>query len=219
VVTALANNPTAALRDHDLSRLVDLSERVASLRAPIARHPGLNVELAALLYGWVGEALRHAIITRFPLDTLDLQRAVTDSVHDVRLDLGLSPGGDAADRTRGPDRAAMERRVVAKLEAAGQLRPGVLVRALNEGKLGLFVTALAALAGVSTEDVHSAIDAEEPDTLLVICTLSGIDKGAFPSLLSMVRRLNEGHPAGGMAGAAGADVARAPAEPPPQTAR
>jgi uncharacterized protein (DUF2336 family) len=197
VVTALANNATAQLRDHDLSRMVDLSERVASLRAPMARHPGLNVELAALLYGWVGEALRSAIISRFPLDTLDLQRAVTESVQDVRSDLGLSLDADGAERERSPDRAAMERRVVAKLEAAGQLRPGVLVRALNEGKLSLFMTALAALAGVSTEDVRSAIDAEQPDTLLVICTLSGIDKGAFPSLLSMVRRLNGGRPSGG----------------------
>ncbi len=218
VVTALANNTTAQLRDQDLSRLVDLSERVASLRAPIARHPGLNVELAALLYGWVGEALRQAIIARFPLDTIALQRAVTDSVHDVRSDLGLSTGGEAAERTRGVDRAAMERRVVAKLEAAGQLRPGVLVRALNEGKLGLFMTALAALAGVSTEDVRSALDAEDPDTLLVICTLSGIDKGAFPSLLSMVRRLNEGRPSGGVMVAPGADGARLPAERPPQNA-
>jgi len=200
VVTALANNTTAQVRDRDLSRMVGLSERVASLRAPMARHPGLNTELAALLYGWVGEALRAAIIARFPLDTLDLQRAVTESVHDVRSDLGLAQAVDGDDKDRNVDRAAMERRVVAKLEAAGQLRPGILVRALNEGKLSLFMTALAALAGVSTEDVRSAIDAEQPDTLLVICTLAGIDKGAFPSLLSMVRRLNEGRPAGGMAG-------------------
>jgi len=215
VVTALANNTTAHLRDQDLSRLIDLAERVASLRAPMARHPGLNAELAALLYGWVGEALRHAIIARFPLDTLDLQRAVTDSVHDVRSDLGLA-GADAAEKDRSPDRAAMERRVVAKLEAAGQLRPGVLVRALNEGKLGLFMTALAALAGVSTEDVRAAIDAEQPDTLLVICTLSGIDKGAFPSLLNMVRRLNEGRPSGGIAGAPVADFSKPPSAAPPQ---
>jgi len=219
VVTALANNTTAQVTDHNLSRMVDLSERVASLRAPMARHPGLNLELASLLYGWVGEALRHAIIARFPLDTLDLQRAVTDSVHDVRSDLGFSLGDDAADKDRGLDRAAMERRVVAKLEAAGQLRPGVLVRALNEGKLGLFMTALAALAGVSTEDVRSAIDADQPDTLLVICTLSGIDKGAFPSLLSMVRRLNGGRPPGAMAGAPDADFANVPAERPPQSVR
>jgi uncharacterized protein (DUF2336 family) len=192
--------------------MVDLSERVASLRAPMARHPGLNAELAALLYGWVGEALRSAIIARFPLDTLDLQRAVQESVNDVRSDVGLAPGADAIGKDRSPDRAAMERRVVAKLEAAGQLRPGVLVRALNEGKLGLFMTALAALAGVSTEDVRSAIDAEQPDTLMVICTLSGIDKGAFPSVLSMVRRLNDGRPSGAMAGAPVAEFARSPAE-------
>jgi len=190
VVTALANNTSANLSDRDVSRLVDLSERVASLRAPMTRHPRLNVELAALLYGWVGEALRTAITSRFPIDALALQRAVSETVQDVRADLGLSLGADGAERDRGIDRAAMERRVVDKLEAAGQLRPGVLVRALNEGKLGLFMTALAALAGVSTEDVRSAIDAEQPDTLLVICSLAGIDKGAFPSILSMVRRLN-----------------------------
>jgi uncharacterized protein (DUF2336 family) len=195
VVTALANNTTAHVSERDVSRLVDLSKQVASLRAPMSRHPGLKAELAALLYGWVGEALRSAILARFPIDAIALQRAVEDSVHDVRTTLGLSLGDTEAERARAADRAAMERRVVDKLEAAGQLRPGMLVRVLNEGKLGLFVTALAALAGVATEDVRKAVDhPEQSDTFLVICTLSGIDKGAFPSILSMVRRLNDGRP-------------------------
>jgi uncharacterized protein (DUF2336 family) len=196
VVTALANNTSAHLSERDLSRLVDLAEQVASLRAPMTRHPGLNAELAALLYGWVGEGLRHAIVARFPIDAVALQRAVAESVHDVRSGLGLAVGSDPAERDRAMDRAAMERRVIEKLEAAGQLRPGVLIRALNESKLGLFMTALAALAGVSTDDVRNAIDSDQPDTLLVICTLSGIDKGAFPSVLNMVRQLNGGRPSG-----------------------
>jgi hypothetical protein len=70
---------------------------------------------------------------------------------------------------------------------------------------------------VSTEDVRSAIESEQPDTLLVICSLSGIDKGAFPSMLSMVRRLNDGRPSGGLADPAGVDLVKVPADQPRQS--
>ena len=74
----------------------------------------------------------------------------------------------------GRDQREMERRLVAKLKASGQLRPGYLVRALRDQRLGLFVAALAEIIGVD-------------------CTV--IDRAVFPSLLAEVRRQTGGQPA------------------------
>ena len=84
----------------------------------------------------------------------------------------------------------METRLVAKLQAAGQLRPGYLLRALREGKLTLFATALACLAGFETVQVEAASRDDDPRLLALACAAVGIDRSAFPTLLDLVRRLS-----------------------------
>jgi hypothetical protein len=90
----------------------------------------------------------------------------------------------------------MERRLIAKLHAAGQLRPSYLLRALKEGKLSLFQATLATLGGYSSEEVARAVDAKQPDLLAMACLGVGVDRGAFPSVLSGVRELSGGGPGG-----------------------
>src|ERR1700749_4743579 len=95
----------------------------------------------------------------------------------------------------------MEKKLIEKLHAAGQLRPGYLVRALQEGRLSLFATALATLGRFEAEQVRRAVDSERPELLGLACAAVGIDRSVFPSILEMVRGLNEGRPGGGMDGA------------------
>jgi uncharacterized protein (DUF2336 family) len=190
VLTAMANNVAAQLTDASMERLVRLSDQVVGLRAPMTRRPELTASLAVLLYSWVGEALRKALSARFPDEALGLRDAMRDSL-DV---LSSQPKASPALASVPADRAGMEQRVVEKLQAAGQLRPGLVVRALNEGKLPLFITVLGALAGLSTDDVRSAVNADHAELLIVICTLAGIDKGAFPTVINLVQKLNDGRP-------------------------
>jgi uncharacterized protein (DUF2336 family) len=97
------------------------------------------------------------------------------------------------------EQADMERRLLAKLHSAGQLRPSYLLRALREQRLGLFMTALAMLGGYSVDDIRRSIDADRPDILALACLSVGVDRGAFSTLLSLVRDLNEGRPGGDVA--------------------
>ena len=71
----------------------------------------------------------------------------------------------------------MERRPIAKLHRAGQLRPSYLLRALREQRLSLFMTALAALGGYSMDDVRIAINADRPDILALAC-LAWVSSGS-----------------------------------------
>ena len=191
VLAALAGNTETDLSDEALRRLVFASRRITALRSPLVRHPQLTRPLALQMYSWIGEALRSALTDRFEVDPDELCRAVVDAVAAAHAGPPHrpAPAGDEQDE--------MERRLVAKLEAAGELRPGYLVRALKEGKLSLFQTAMAALGRFPVGEVRRACNAPDPELIALACAAVGIDRVVFPTLLVLMRELNAGRPGGG----------------------
>lgn len=195
VMTALAGNPTAHLAPGDMKRLVKAARDIAALRSPLARHPKLTNDLALQLYIWVGQALRQSLADRFRLDPTLIEGALTQSVQEAHL---AAPAGQAPVLlVRDGEREAMEHRLIEKLHSAGQLRPGYLVRALQEGRLSLFTVALATLGRFETDHVQRVIDSDRPELLGLACAAVGIDRSVFPSILDMIRGLNGGRPGGG----------------------
>jgi uncharacterized protein (DUF2336 family) len=168
-LAALAANGAVELPSPVLRRLVEASRTTVALRAPLARRADLGAPLARMMAGWVGEDLRTELAGRFALDGVESTSAPEDEA-DARL--------------------------VRKLEAADQLRPGFLLRTLREGRLGLFRTALAALGGFTPAQVTAALAADSPDLLALACVAAGVDRSAFPTLLALVRELNDGAPPG-----------------------
>jgi uncharacterized protein (DUF2336 family) len=191
VLTTLAGNPSADVSDLAMARLVRLAREIAALRPALARHPRLNAELAYGLYAWVGETLKSEIAGRFKVDQAAfeaaMRQALVDAASGAPLPEQAPPQGE-------DDVRQMEVRLVAKLQAAGELRSGFLLRALREGKLHLFQVALACLAGVRTEDVAAATDSDKPELLAFACAHVGIDRSVFPTILSLVRALNQNRP-------------------------
>jgi len=189
-LTALAGNASAEISAEGLRRLVDHSRRLAALRAPLIRHPRLNETLARELYSWIGTALRESVQERFAITDLQLNEAVDDAVQSAFSALGSRPTPEPDD----PDRDEMDRRLVAKLQAAGQLRPGYLIRAVREKKLGLFQHALSVLGGLSLAQVRACLSHTTPEALYYACASVGIDRAVFPPLLYEIRQLNGGPP-------------------------
>jgi uncharacterized protein (DUF2336 family) len=198
-LAALAQNETAHIPPAGLDRLVDKSRRLPALRTPLSRHPKLTEALGVRLYAWVGEALRTAVAQRFHLDEKALAAAIDAAVQDTKSH-GPSARTKSADDA--PEQAAAEGNLVKKLDAAGQLKPAYLLRALREGRLSLFQAALARLAGLELNDVRRAMDSERPELLALACMAAGVDRGAFPTVLARVRDLNASRPGGGEAGLA-----------------
>jgi len=196
-MTALASNRTADISEAALHRLVEESRRLAGLRAPLSRHPRLNEALAQELYQWVGQALRQSIGERFRIDDRLLNGAVQDASAALARNGGWRAVPISGRKEDGGDRHEMERRLVDKLQAAGQLRPGLLVRALREHRLVLFEQTLAALGGFTSPQVHAAIRAPTAEPLYLACIAVGVDRAVFPSLLVEVRKLTGGFPADG----------------------
>lgn len=193
LLSALAGNSSAEIEPPAMTRLVAGARHAVGVRAPLARHPRLGPDAAAALYAWVGGTLRETLAARFALDPAALTAPMEGAVPQAHGSAGLGSGRDPA----GPDRAEMERRLVAKLDGAGQLRPGYLLRALREGKLGLFLTVLATLGGFPLERVREAVEDARPDRLALACAAIGIDRSVFPTVLALVRGLNQGLPGGG----------------------
>lgn len=191
-LTALAGNRTAEISGEGLRRMVDHSRRIAALRAPLTRHPRLDDALARQLYQWVGTALRQSIAERFSVDMDRLDHEI-DAAADAAWRPQVPVSAHAADDA---DRDEMDRRLVAKLLAAGQLKAGYLIRAVREGRLGLFAHGLAALGGFTLVQIRAALAASSPEGFYYACAAVGIDRAVFPPLLAEVRKLSGGPPGG-----------------------
>lgn len=196
VLTALAGNDTAEINPAAMQQMVHMARDVVALRSPLARHPGLSGELAVELYEWVGKSLRTALADRFEIDEPALVEAIRQSSREaIESPLVWTKDGWAARRT-----VDAERNLVAKLYAAGQLRSSYLIKALRETRLTLFVEGISVLGGFQPDQIRRAIDSDRPELLALACVAVGIDRGAFPSILAMVRAQNEQRPGGGEEG-------------------
>ena len=210
VLTALASNETAEISPDAMGKLVDRSRDVVALRSPLARHPKLSTDLAEQLYLLVGRALRDTLMSRFQLDPSKMQAAVDEALRAAHR--GDSED-DIAPVEQDEDREEMERSLIEKLDSAGQLRPGYLLRVLRESRLQLFVMALARLGKFESAQVRRAIDSGRPELLALACSAVGIDRSVFPTILEHVRQLNGGRPGGGEEGVRRAASAFGPFTP------
>lgn len=185
VLMALTTNHTAEISAEGVRRLVEHSRRIAGLRGPLTRHPLLTEVLAEQMYQWVGTALRQSIAARFDVDEQALGAAIHAAVEGVvRPTFTEEPVEDHADRDE------MERRLIDKLQSAGQLRAGLLIRAVREKRLSLFTHGLSTLGGFTVEQVRTALSAPTPEALYYASAAVGIDRAVFPTLLVELRKLN-----------------------------
>ncbi len=197
VLTALAGNDTAEISSSAMEKLVDHSRRIAAMRSPLARHPRLSSDMAQRLYLWVGQSLRTALVGRFRLDPEVMDAELALAVREAHASIdGMPPAQARSDA----EREAMEARLIDKLAEGDQLKPSYLLRALREGRLTLFIAAIARLGGFEPDHIRRAIDSDRPELLGLACAAIGVDKGAFPTILEAVRALNHGRPGGGAEG-------------------
>lgn len=184
VMTALVTNRSAQIETAAFADLIGHSRQLAALRAPLTRHPLLDEDLALRLYQWVGEALRQAISDRFTLDPARLAEAVQAATQAAG-----QPAAEWGSTAEDPDA-----RLVTKLHAAGQLRPAYLIRALREEKLGVFAHGLATLGRFEVAQVKRALAGDTARPLFLACIAVGLDRAAFPAILTEIRKLNQGFP-------------------------
>jgi uncharacterized protein (DUF2336 family) len=174
VLLALVRNQRARLANETLERLAEASREHVELQRDVLARPELQQDLATRMCGFVSDALHGFITERFGIDPAT-----------IRKDIAMASAEAHARMTH----ASGPERLVSKLHAAGQLKPGFAVKALGQGQLDVFEHAVAKLIGVPAEAIVRLLKSGDAGMLALICQAIGIDKSVFATLFAQAETL------------------------------
>lgn len=80
VITTLLYNNAAHINLSTLRDLVEMSEACAGYQEPLLHRHDVTRDMAAQMYGWVGDALKKYIVGHFNIDPNDIDRAASNAV-------------------------------------------------------------------------------------------------------------------------------------------
>ena len=175
VILALLRNPTARIGGETFAHLVDRARGSNKLQEQLVARADLPAVLATRMYPWVSAALKTALTRRYPHVAVPLARALEETTTSLRNGRAGTSETAAA-------------KLVAKLNAAGQIRPSFLIRVLHQGQMDLFEHGLAAQLGIEVWLVRQAIYSERAKLLALACRAIGIDRAVFMTVFNISRQ-------------------------------
>jgi len=174
VLLALVRNQRARIAGETMERLAERSREHVELQEGVLARPELRVDLAERMCGFVSEALHGFITQRFKIDPAAIRKDIAMASVEAHSRLTNASGPE---------------RLVAKLHAAGQLKPGFAVKSLAQGQLDVFEHAAAKLIGVPVEAIIRLLKSGEATALALVCQAIGIDKSVFATLFAQAETL------------------------------
>lgn len=175
VVVALVRNKTAKIGQDTFQVLTQRAITVPALQEPLVLRPDLPQSAATRLLGLVSDALKTALMQRYPAAASSLAQAVEESTQAVRSGAASTSEANAV-------------KLIAKLAAGDQLRASFLVRVLHQGQMDLFEHGFAALTGLDIDTMRAALYISRPATVAKACRAVGIDKSVFQTIFSLSRQ-------------------------------
>jgi len=174
VVIALLRNTSARIAASTFERVAERSRSLASLQEHLIAREDLPPVLASRIYGWVGAALKVALLARYPQIETSLRRAIDDSQSALKTGEPITSEASA-------------QKLVAKLAASGQLRASFLIRVLNQGQMELFEYGFATLLDMEVGLMRRALYGEDPMKVALACRAAGIDRSVFMTVFNLSR--------------------------------
>lgn len=172
--TLLAND-TARIPVQALRTLLNRAAFNPALRGPLAKRKDLPPDLVGPLYKMVSAALKTHIQGHYAVPaSCALDEDLTAALHDAAR----------AQPSTGEARAAL---LIDKLERAGSLGPGFLLKALSEGRHDLFVHGFARLLQAHPESILQLLRAADFRPLACATRALGIDRSVFPTIYNALR--------------------------------
>ena len=172
VHVALARNTSAQIAPATFERLVEKSRYFEAMQEPLAKREDLPSPLAWRMCEWVSETVRSYLTSTGRLDpqgivTQNLRSTISPTIRDLEANAG---------------------KLVDKLATAGQLRPGFLLRVLQQGQLDLFDLAFARLLELQVGDFRRSFYLAGPKPVALACRAVGIDRSVFATVFDLSRR-------------------------------
>lgn len=174
VLVALVRNATAKIGVNAFAMLVEKSRYIALLQEPLAQREDLPAPLAARLCSWASDAIKSYLVQTRRIDPNLVNTAVEEAARSVTMP--PSPPADGA------------RKLIDKLAIAGQLKPGFLVRVLQQGQSELFDIAFAKLLDMEPDAFRETFYRRGPRPVALACRAIGIDRCVFPTIFTVSRQ-------------------------------
>lgn len=190
----LARNPTAAIADFSLARMVERHGSEPTVREALLARPGLPVEIAQAIAAAVGESLRRFVTSCGWLSGERSDRVVREARD--RTTLALSGTAESDDVGR----------LVQHLRRSGQLTPALILRAVLSGARPFAEAAFADLSGQPTRRVAAILHDARGGPFRALYGRAGLPDGLRPAFEAAFAASRESLASG--EGAGGAQLSR-----------
>ncbi len=177
VIKTLLENPDANVSQATMEFLVEESQRVDAFHEPILRRKELEPAMAKRMYLWVSAALRkyvvdHCGLSQSEIDDL-IEGAVVDRIHDPeQASGGISKSKDLA----------------TKLHEDGAVTPELMIKALKDGEVRLFVDMMGQVTGVRDDLIMRFILEPGGEGLSVAGRAIGLTDDEFRTIFTLCRK-------------------------------
>ena len=178
VVGSLLKNQNARISESTLEYLVEQSKRVNTYQEPLLQRNDLKETLAKRMFMWVSAALRQHIVGRYNIDpeTVDflLEQAALEEI-DRTAATRDSTGGGAG-------------KLAAALRNEGLVSPKMLVAALTDGEVPLFLAMFAELTGLNEYLSARIVFEAGGEGLAIACKAMDFPEFEFATIFKMSRK-------------------------------
>ena len=83
IIKTPLENDSADISGKAIEYLVEQSEKIDDIQAPLVNCTDLGPDLAKRMYWWVSAALRKSIVQRFDIDSVELDKSIERAVKDL----------------------------------------------------------------------------------------------------------------------------------------
>ncbi len=179
VIETLLYNHNAMISRRAISYLATESQRVDRFQKPLLTRPDLPANLAYEMFDWVSAALRQHILSSYDIDETLVDGVLEETKRTALDDDDLGAASNEA------------MKLVQRLEKAGMLTESFLVQTLRDGRIGVFISALATKSGIDLQTARRIFFDRGEEGLAIICKASGFDRSTFASLTLLRRKSAE----------------------------
>lgn len=159
VIESLLANQNARISGSTMEYLVEQSKRVDTFQEPLLHRTDLSRELAQRMFTWVSAALRSHIVARYAID-----QAVVDDL------LAQATQEEMSDNWAGGRNESDPSTMLANtLKIEGMINPRVLVRALTQGEVALFIAMFSEMTKLNPVLCKRALFDEAGEGFAIAC--------------------------------------------------
>jgi len=173
VIESLLKNQNARISKATMDYLVEQSKRVDTYREPILDRHDLKPEIAERMFSWVSSVLRHHIIDKFQMPPEKVNALIRQAAVYANRDAGHEHGAQ---------------KLASALNMEGLVSQDLLVDALRDGELPLFLSLFSMLTGAPEIACTEALFMENGELLAAFCKASDIDIEHFREIFSLSRK-------------------------------